>query len=255
MAQQLVAGRASLEVRALSRTVLGWQKKHTWSLKELSEKVGFSTAKLSKANRAVDLWSPADVLKIAAACGAFDDEVELCLSAAQRAVYPQMWDRINGDARTRLTWTAWDVMSEASELVIVAADVLPELVRLDAYHNALLQSGATVNALDLTTQREVLRHFDISVKDAARPGSPPQLSIRLIVSESALSHSVGGVRVMADQLAYLEELSRHPRFVFSVEDREAGPCLGTGTSFTVMRFVERHFDDVVLVRTLHGGDT
>lgn len=40
MALDLVAGRASLEVRALSWTVLGWRNKRGWSLRELEDDSG-----------------------------------------------------------------------------------------------------------------------------------------------------------------------------------------------------------------------
>lgn len=255
MALDLVAGRASLEVRALSRTVLGWRTKRGWSLAELGELVGFSAAKLSQLCRAVVRMSPLEVVAIGAACGASDDEVELCVRVAQRAVDPGMWDRINGDAWARLSWTPWDVMAEASELVIVANDVLPELVRVDSYHAALMESGAAASELDLALQHEVLKRLGMDVKDAARPGSPRRLHVRLIVPESLLTGSVGGTRVMADQLERLEELSELPEFEFRVVDGDAGLYFGQGASFTMMRFVERRFDDVVLLRTLHGGDT
>lgn len=255
MALDLVAGRASLEVRALSRTVLGWRMKRGWSLAELGELVGFSTAKLSQLCRAVLRMSPLEVVSIGAACGASDEEVELCVRVAQRAVDPAMWDRINADAWARLSWTPWDVMAEASELVIVADEVLPELVRVDSYHAALLESGSAANELDLAQQHEILKRLGMDAKEAARPGSPRRLSVRLIVPESLLGGSVGGARVMADQLERLEELSELPGFEFRVVDGEAEPYFGRGASFTMMRFVEKRFDEVVLLRTLHGGDT
>jgi len=255
MALNLVAGRASLEVRALSRTVLGWRTKRGWSLKELGELVGFSPAKLSQLCRAVVRMSALEVVAVGAMCGASDEEVELCVRIAQRAVDPVMWDRINADAWARLTWAPWEVMAEASELVIVTHDVLPELVRVDAYHVALLESGGAANELDPAFQHEVLQRLAMDANEAARPGSPRRLHIRLIVPESLLGASVGGARVMADQLEHLEELNELPGFEFRVMDSEAGPYFGQGASFTMMRFVEKRFDDVVLLRTLHGGDT
>ncbi|MDX8035858.1 Scr1 family TA system antitoxin-like transcriptional regulator [Lentzea sp. BCCO 10_0856] len=255
MALDLVAGRASLEVRALSRTVLGWRTKRGWSLKELGELVGFSPAKLSQLCRAVVRMSALEVVAVGAACGASDEEVELCVRVAQRAVDPAMWDRINGDAWARLTWTPWDVMAEASELVIVAGEVLPELVRVDSYHAALLESGAAAHELDLALQHEVLKRLEMDAKAAARPGSPRRLRVRLIVTESLIRDTVGGARAMADQLELLEELSELPGFEFRVVDGNAGPYFGQGASFTMMRFVEKRFDDAVLLRTLHGGDT
>lgn len=252
MALDLVAGKANLEVRALSRTVLGWRNR---SLRELGEKVGCSTAKLSQLCRAGLRISPLEVVKIGAACGASDDEVELCVRVAQRATDPEMWDRINGDSWARLTWTPWDVMAEASELVIVAADVLPELVRAGTYHAALSESGAAAGELDLKWQRETLKRLGMDAKESARPGSPRRLRVQLIVPEFVLTGSIGGARVMADQLERLEELNELAGFELRVVDADAGPYFGMGMSFTMMRFVESRFDDVVLLRTLHGGDT
>jgi transcriptional regulator with XRE-family HTH domain len=255
MAQQLIAGKASLELRALSRTVLGWRHIRGWSLSELGELVGFSAATLSQLSRAVIRPSPSDVLKIGAACRAPDDEIELCVRVAQRANDPQMWDRINGDAWARLTWTPWDVMAEASELVIVAADVLPELVRIDAYHEALLTSGATTSLLDFNLRHDVLTRLGMGSKEAAKPGSPGALRVRLLVTESVLTSSVVDAQTMVDQLGYLEELSDRTGFEFGVVDSGAGPHFGMNSSFTVMRFRAARFGNVVLTRTLHGGDT
>lgn len=255
MALQLVGGRASLEVRALSRTVLGWRTKRGWSLTELGDRVGFSTAKLSHLCRAAQRISPSEVVTIGAVCGASDDEIELCVRVAQRAMDPQMWDRINGDAWARLTWTPWDVIAEASELAIVATDALPELVRVSAYHDALVESGAAMSNLDLDLQQDALQRLGLGAKEAAQPGSRRRLSVRLIVTESVLNSGAGGSRVMADQLEHLDELSELPGFELRIVDGEAGPYLGMGTPFTVMRFAEKRFDDVVLLRTLHGGDT
>ncbi|MET9628286.1 Scr1 family TA system antitoxin-like transcriptional regulator [Lentzea sp. NPDC006480] len=257
MALELVAGRASLEVRALSRTVLGWRTKRNWTLVELGELVGFSPAKLSQLCRAGIRVSPVEVMAIGAACQASDEEIELCVRVAQRAVDPVMWDRINGDAWTRLTWTPWDVMAEASELVIVADEMLPELVRTEAYHAALVESGTVAHDLDLdlAAQRKVLERLSMSLKDAARPGSPRRLSVRLIVPESQLENPVGGAQVTVDQFERLAELNELPGFEFRVVNGDVASYFGKGASFTMMRFAEQRFDDVVLLRTLHGGDT
>jgi transcriptional regulator with XRE-family HTH domain len=255
MAQKLTRGKASLEVRALSRTVLGWRHIRGWSLAELGELVGFSAATLSQITRAVIRPSPSDVLKIGTACRAPDDEIELCVRVAQRANDPQMWDRINGDAWARLAWTPWDVMAEANELLIVATDVLPELLRTNAYHEMLCKSGAATNGLDLDLQQSVLARLDMDVKEAARPGSHGPLRVRLLVTEAVLTSSVGGARTMIEQLGHLEDLTGQIGFDLAVMDSDAGPYFGHHQSFTVVRFRAPRFDDVVLTRTLHGGDT
>lgn len=254
MAQKLIAGKASLELRALSRTVLGWRHIRRWSLGELGELVGFSAATISEISRAVIRPSPSDVLKIGTACRAPDDEIELCVRVAQRANDPQMWDRINGDAWARLVWTPWDVMAEANELLIVATDVVPELFRINAYHDVLCNSGAATSGLDLDLQQGVLARLDMDAKEAARPGSHGPLHVQLLVTEAVLTSSVGGARIMIEQLGHLEDLAGRTGFELRVVDNDAGPYFGMHQSFTVMRFRASRFEDVVLTRTLHGGD-
>ncbi|MET9631644.1 Scr1 family TA system antitoxin-like transcriptional regulator [Lentzea sp. NPDC006480] len=253
MAAKLIDGKASLEVRALSRRVLGWRKRRNWTLEELKEIVGFSTAKLSQLSSAVIRCSPMDVVKIASACGVPDDEVELCVQASHRLGDPQTWDYVTRGAWPRLTWTYWDVAAEASELVIVAADAIPELVRTAAHHAAMLQAGATAHELDSKLREEILSRLATGPRDAAQHGSAGPLLVRLIVSESVLTSNVGGARVVADQLLHLDELQESlPSLAIEVVDSAAGPYYGMGKSFTVMRFVERRFDDVVHVRAIHG---
>ncbi|MET9634594.1 helix-turn-helix transcriptional regulator [Lentzea sp. NPDC006480] len=101
MAAKLIDGKASLEVRALSRRVLGWRKKRNWSLEDLKEIVGFSTAKLSQLSSAVIRCSPMDVVKIASACGVPDDEVELCVQASHRLGDPPPSSRWRSGRRPR----------------------------------------------------------------------------------------------------------------------------------------------------------
>ncbi|MCG8924155.1 Scr1 family TA system antitoxin-like transcriptional regulator [Lentzea sp. CC55] len=255
MAQKLTAGKASLEVRALSRVVLGWRHLRSWSLAELGELVGYSAATLSQISRAVIRPSPSDVLRIGAACRAPDDEIELCARVAQRANDPQMWDRINGDAWARLVWTPWNVMLEATELLIVATDAVPELFRTNAYNEMLRKSGAVAGCLDLGWQQDVLARLDMDAKEAARPGSHGPLCVRLLVTEPVLTCSVGGVPAMIEQLGRLEDLTERTGFDLNIVNGDAGPYFGMQQSFTVMRFRAPRFDDVVLTRTLHGGDT
>ncbi|GLY51865.1 helix-turn-helix transcriptional regulator [Lentzea sp. NBRC 102530] len=254
MAQKLVKGRASLELRALGRTVLGWRHIRNWSLAELGELVGYSTATISEISRAVIRPSPSDVLRIGAACHAPEDEIELCIRVAQRANDPLMWDRINGDAWARLTWTPWDVMAEANELLIIASEVVPELFRISTYHEALCQAGAATTGLNLDQQQSVQARLDMDAKEAARPGNHGPLHVRLLVTEAVLTDNVGGARTMIEQLGHLEDLTERTSFEFGVVDSSAGPYFGMNQSFTVMRFRAPRFDDVVLTRTLHDGD-
>ncbi|MDX3662900.1 Scr1 family TA system antitoxin-like transcriptional regulator [Streptomyces sp. ID05-26A] len=254
MAQKLIAGRASLDVRALSRTLRRWRTNSDLSLSELGDKVNCSGAKLSQLSTAVMHPSPSEVLKIGTACGVSDEEIDLCARVAQRALDPQTWDRLNGHASAQLKWTSDEVLEEASEVVIVAADVLPDIVRVDAYDHALQEAYEDVDDLDLTVRQRALRRSALTAKEAARRSDLERLRVRLIVAEPVLNVSLG-TRVMSEQLGHLEELNQQPGFKLSIIDSETPPCFGTGASFTVMRFLEERFDDVVLLRTLHGGDT
>jgi hypothetical protein len=150
-----------------------------------------------------------------------------------------------------LTWTYWDIAAEATELVIVAMDALPELVRTDAYHAAMLKAGATAHELDIKLKEELLARLALDARKAAPSGNLGPLQVRLIISEPVLASRAGGSRVMADQTRRLEELNELPGCEITVVDNNAGPHYGMGTSFTMMRFVERRFDDVVHIRTPH----
>lgn len=244
MAKNLVNGKASLDIRALSRILAHWRNQADLSLSELGARTGFSTAKLSTLCSAHLRPSTLDVMKIGYACDADSDELDLAIRSAQRAYDPEMWDRVNGTHSSLPTWTYWDVASEATELVIVAANVLPELVRTPALHDSMLRAGATSHELAPELKRNLLARLGIEHDDHPNP-----LQVQLIVGEPALT---GGSRLMADQLRYLEELTELPGFQFSVV--ASGSChhFGMGTSFTMMRFVERRFDDVVHHRALHG---
>ncbi|MFD4676503.1 Scr1 family TA system antitoxin-like transcriptional regulator [Lentzea sp. NPDC058450] len=142
-------------------------------------------------------------------------------------------------------------MAEASELVIVAAETLPELVRTGGYHAALVAAGAAANDLDVVKQQDALSRLRADVKQASKLR---RLSVRLIVTERALC-GVGDSKVLADQLEHLEELRELPGFELRIVDGDVGAYFGMGMSFAVMRFVEKRFDDVVLLHTLHGGNT
>ncbi|MFJ8967051.1 helix-turn-helix domain-containing protein [Lentzea sp. NPDC102401] len=240
--------KSNLQNRAVGRALARWRADSGMSLTEVTKHVGWSTAKTSMLQNALQPIPDHDVLALALIYGIADDRRRPVLLGAQRAQAPTQFELLGGDISACLGWTYAEIESEANYTRVVALEVLPPVVRSPEYEAALCRTQA--DALS----KQLHRHYSDAdrkqVIDHLRNG--PTLCMDLIIGESILHRPVGGSLVMADQLLRLATFSTLPGVRVQLAPDNNGALAGMAP-FTAMSFREVAFDDVVYLDTLHGG--
>jgi hypothetical protein len=118
-----------------------------------------------------------------------------------------------------------DIEAEASVIRVFEAVVVPGLLQMSEYAEALITAAGVTNVDELVAER--LGRQAILTRDA-----PPVFWV--ILTESVLDWPMGGPEVMRKQLAYLLELSERPNIGIRVVPRSAGAHFGVDGSFKIM---------------------
>ncbi|WP_188316427.1 helix-turn-helix domain-containing protein [Solihabitans fulvus] len=231
----------------MSRGLSRWRQESRLTGAEVSRRGGFSQSKISKLENATQTINPPDVIALGLVYGVPEKERDALFHAAVRARDPRMWEAMGRDLPCA-GWNYAEVAAEAAELRILAADVLPPILRTQEYALAVTSAQAI-------TLAEHLPPFDADRhrQHQARLREDPPLRVHLIVGESVLRRPTGGRRVMADQLVRLQALAELPSVTVQVLPPGLGAYPGMGTPFTILSFVEERFDDVVHLGQLDGG--
>lgn len=240
--------KSNLQNRAVGRALALWRTESELSLKEVEERVGWSSAKTSMLQNALVPIVDADVVALALVYKISSERRRPVVLGAQRARDPLRFDLLGGDAASCVGWTYAEVEAEASYVQVVALGMLPPVVRTPEYEAAL--RGVQADAVS----EQGHRHYgDVHRKRVMRHlRSGPTLRLDLVVGEAVLRRPVGGALVMADQLLRLATFAELPGVrVWMVPD-EVGAFAGM-TSFALLSFREDEFDDVVYLDSLHGG--
>ncbi|WP_143466614.1 DUF5753 domain-containing protein [Lentzea kentuckyensis] len=240
--------KSSLQNRAVGRALALWRKESGFSLAEVGERVGWSSAKTSMMQNALIPVIDADVVALALVYKVGSERRKPVVLGAQRARDPLRFDLLTGDASSCVGWTYAEVEAEASHVRAVALDVLFPFVRTPEYEAAL--HGVQVDAVSEQRQRHYGDAYRKRVMQHLSEG--PSLRLDLVVGEAVLRRPVGGALVMADQLLRLAALAELPGVQVRLVPDELGAFPGM-TSFTLLSFRENEFDDVVHVDNLHGG--
>lgn len=203
---------------------------------------GWSAAKMSMILNAVSPISEADLVTLAMILKADPVQRELAYNSLRRAHSPRGWD-----GRPCLGWELDELEAEAIELRMVAGELLPPLLRTQAYSGAVHAAQAAV----LSEHRRPYSH-EPRQATLTRLGDVTPLRVHAMLSEAALRRMVGGAQVMADQLLWLVQLMELPTVTVQVVPDSLGAFPGLGWSFTCLSFLERQFEDVVAVELPHG---
>lgn len=187
-------------------------------------------------------FSEADLLTVGLILKATPAERELTHSTLLRSRRPQAWD-----GRPCLASNVDELEAEASELRIVAGELLPPLVQTQMYAGAVRAAQVAV----LAEHRRPYRH-EFRERTLKHLLDDTPLRMQVVLSEAALQRVVGSPKITADQLLWLLQLSGLASVTVQVMPYAFGAGPGLGFSFSCMSFLERQFDDVVAVELLHG---
>lgn len=231
--------RATTLERAIGRQLAGWRDERELSLAEAGQRVGFSSAKLSMMENAVQQSAPLDIMALGYAYkvpAAEWQEVVLRAQYAQQARAGAFRDAVNFDPAADFT----NLVVEATLLRAFTTDLVPTVFQLPGYTNAAMQTDEPVRTGRTARVREAW---------TARLGGKDPLTIEAVFPEAVLWQMVGGPRVTKAQLLRLMEVSEHPAVTVQIVPRGAGAYPAMGSPFMLLSFPHRQHNDVAYLET------
>ncbi|MFI5718193.1 helix-turn-helix domain-containing protein [Nocardia sp. NPDC051750] len=119
-----------------------------------------------------------------------------------------------------------------SQMTAFQLTLLPGLMQTPAYRRWIVTQ--THNGIP---EVDVERRLELTARRQRRIHEIPEFSLRVMLSESALRHQIGGRAVMAEQLRHLVSMSQVPNVSLRVIPFGAGPHSGLVVqSFTLFEF-------------------
>lgn len=235
--------RATALERAVGRTLAGWRNKRELSLVEAGQRVGFSSAKLSMMENAIQPSAPIDVMALG------------YVYRMPTTEWQPVWGRAQQAATLRSgTQVESEIFDPAEDFPLLLADAtLLRTFTTDTVPNAFQLVGYTAAA----TQNDPLKAAQVArVREvwAERSSGKDPLRVEAVFPEAVLGQVVGGPRVMKAQLLHLMEVSERPEISLRVVPRTAGAYPATGCPFTWLSFPHCQHNDVVYTETFLRSD-
>ncbi|TWP51801.1 helix-turn-helix domain-containing protein [Lentzea tibetensis] len=240
--------RPTMLERAIGRTLGDWRKDRQFSLSEAGRRVGFSTAKLSMMENAVQPSAPVDVMALGFVYLVPAPERQQLVANtehARRLRRPSagemgvLFDAVGEYGRLEL---------EASSVRAFRIDVLPGFFQIPDYITALAKADDPLRAAVVAEQRIALREVRRQRLTDKNP-----LVVEVVLCEAALRQTVGGPRVMRAQLLHLIELAELANVTIRVMPFAAGAYPAVGSPFTILSFPHEQHDDVVYLQSVRRG--
>ncbi|MDX8037033.1 DUF5753 domain-containing protein [Lentzea sp. BCCO 10_0856] len=231
--------RATALERAVGRKLSGWRDERFLSLVEAGNRVGFSSAKLSMMENAIQPSAVVDIMALGYVYKVPTPEWQFVMSQAQHAADL----RAARQPHAAIFDPAEDLpllIADATRLRTFATDTVPTIFQLSDYTTATTQRDDPSKAAQLTRVREIW---------ATRSSGDDPLAVEAVLPEAALQQVVGGRRVLKAQLLHLMEVSELPEVILRVVPRSAGAYPATSCRFTWLCFPHRQHNDVVYTET------
>ncbi|MDX8031729.1 helix-turn-helix transcriptional regulator [Lentzea sp. BCCO 10_0856] len=236
--------RATALERAIGRQLAGWRAERELSLTEAGQRVGFSSAKLSMMENAVQPSAPVDVMALGYVYKVPNPEwqaVMLRAQYAERARGRVANNGVNFDPAADFA----NLVFEATVLRVFSMDLVPTVFQLPGYTDGVMQSEDPVRTARLAMVREAW---------ASRLSGREPLRVHAVFPEAVLWRAVGGPRLMKAQLLHLMEVSEHETVSVRVLPRTAGAYPAMGSPFTLLGFPHRQHNDVAYLETFIKGE-
>ncbi|MEU7478328.1 helix-turn-helix transcriptional regulator [Lentzea sp. NPDC042327] len=235
--------RATALERAIGRRLAAWRDARQLSLTEAGRLVGFSSAKLSMMENAIQPSAVLDIMALGYVYGVPALEWQTVVKQAQHAnlVRAVTDDVVLFDPVEDLP----ALVGEATRLGVFAPDAVPSLLQIPDYASIVVDAGDPVRG----ARHAVIRH---AWAQRLRDSDP--IVVRAVFPEAVLRMTVGGRRVMKAQLLHLVGLSELETVSIKVVPRGAGACPVTGGSFTLLSFSHRQHNDVAYFESFIKGE-
>jgi transcriptional regulator with XRE-family HTH domain len=138
--------------------------------------------------------------------------------------------------------------AEATGLRSYEANVVHGLLQTEDYATAVLWE-----LRPRESEEQVQRLVDLRMQRQRVLDREPPLDLWVILDESAIRRTIGGVDVMRQQLDHLVRASRLPNVTMQVLAFAAGAHAGLNGSFSILEFPERTDPDVAYTESVGGS--
>ncbi|MDX8037128.1 DUF5753 domain-containing protein [Lentzea sp. BCCO 10_0856] len=231
--------RATTLERAIGRTLSRWRDDRSLSLLEAGNRVGFSSAKLSMMENAMQPSMVVDIMALGYVYKVPTPEWQFLTSQAQHAADL----RACHQPQTVIFDPAEDfplLIADATRLRMFATGTVPAVFQLPDYMTATVRWEDSAKAAQLSRVREIW---------ATRSSGDDPIAIEAIFPEAVLRQAVGGRRVLKAQLLHLMEVSQRPEVSLRVVLDAADAYPAMSCPFTWLSFPHRQHNDVVYTET------
>ncbi|WP_394614528.1 helix-turn-helix domain-containing protein [Lentzea sp. JNUCC 0626] len=236
--------RATALERAVGRRLEEWRNERELSLAEAGARVGFSSAKLSQMENAMQ---PSALLDIMALGYIYRVPTPAWQHVVNQAEHAAMLRRTSS-AENSIFDPAEDLpllLAEATSLQTFTTDKIPSILQLADYTTAVAHRDNPVSAAPVARMREAW---------ASRAAEGEPLRIQGVFPEAVLRQPVGGQRVMKAQLLHLMEVSEQSEVSVRVIPHSVGAYPAMGCPFIYLSFPHRQHDDIVYTETFLRSD-
>ncbi|NGY65055.1 hypothetical protein G7043_39695 [Lentzea sp. NEAU-D13] len=231
--------RATALERAVGRKLVKWRDERDLSLVEAGSRVGFSSAKLSMMENAIQPSAVIDIMALGYVYKVPTPEWQFVMSQAQHAADL----RALRQPQAAIFDPAEDfplLLADATQLRTCATDMVPAIFQLADYTTATTQRNDPARAAQLSRARETW---------ATRSSGDDPLAVEAMFPEAVLRQVVGGRRVLKAQLLHLMEVSELPKVSLRVVPHSAGAYPAMSCPVTWLSFPHRQHNDVVYTET------
>ena len=206
-----------------------------------------SESKISRLELGRVSFKPRDVTDLLAMYGVTDPEKrEAFLEMVKRSNEPGWWHRYT-DLVADWFQDYLGLEESASRIQTWEQQFVPGLLQTEDYAKAIISHGWSPMAA-----QSVQRQVGLRMRRQALLGRPDPPKLWAVIDESVLHRSIGGRRVLLDQVEHLIELTKRPNITVQVVPYQFSGYAAEG-SFTALRFAEPELPDVVYIEHLTGA--
>ncbi|AUS79740.1 transcriptional regulator [Actinoalloteichus sp. AHMU CJ021] len=239
--------RPGVRMRRVGRELRKWRDQAGLKATDVARQLQWAPSKLSKLEHAAQPIQGVDVLALAIVYGVREPERERLFTAAATAKEPGWWS----EYETVLSPAAADFVeleSEASQERTLQTQIIPALLQTDEYSRELLRG-----AVPPPTSSTIEQRVQVRATRRARLHAAEAISVDAVIWEPALRMSIGGARVMREQLRHLVSLADLPNVTIRIVPANAGSYPALGSAYEVLSFAEDHLGDVAYLENLTYG--
>ncbi|WP_326819403.1 helix-turn-helix domain-containing protein [Streptosporangium sp. NBC_01756] len=214
---------------------------------EVSDRLGWSTAKISRIENAKTLVGQVDVEALVELYGV-DGALRGVLAALRDdAAQKGWWERYRNSIPDEYI-TLIGMEAEATVVRNWEPQVVPGLLQTEEYVRSVVQANQHASQVPPSWLQDLVKIRMTRQRTLLHESDP--LTHVSVFHESVLRNQYGDARVMRDQLGYLIEVSGLQHVELRILPQDVPPPVSTG-AFVHLKFPD--FPDVVYTESLFGG--